>query len=268
MVQIILQKSCLDTEPYLHYFQRNALPEDFAKDLQREILEIPDSEWDRYDNPFEQKYTLRDKFNFPPKCMELFNYLESEEFMKILGDFVEIHLLKDDSRNFWGIHKYIDGDYLDIHVDAGIHPTTRLKKQITLGFYLSKDWTEENRGELEIWKGTSSHQNDAKLIECCKKILPEFNTLIFFECDDYSWHGNPSRVHISGEERRIFLTISYLSSKDCYLNKRQKAFFVPLPDEPPNEEKTRLRLLRADPEKYKDVYRSALSGVSASPPPT
>lgn len=259
MQPIILQNSCINREPYLHYVQHNVLDETFAKEIQAEILGLPDDAWDRYDNPFEQKYTLRDKFNFPPKCMELFNYLESEEFMKILGQIVEIHLLKDDSRNFWGIHKYKDGDYLDIHVDAGIHPSTRLKKQITLGFYFSKDWTEENGGHLEIWRGTNASQNDAKLIECCSKVLPVFNTMIFFECDDYSWHGNPTPVHISGDERRIFLTISYLSENFKDLNKRQKAFFVPLPDEPPSEEKTRLRMLRADPEKYKEIYRTTLS---------
>jgi len=39
------------------------------------------------------------------------------------------------------------------------------------------------------------------------------------------------------------------------MNKRVKAFFVSRPEDAKDEEKDRLRLLRADPEKYKEIYR-------------
>jgi hypothetical protein len=38
-------------------------------------------------------------------------------------------------------------------------------------------------------------------------------------------------------------------------NKRVKAFFVKRPDDPEDLIKDNLRLLRADPEKYKDIYK-------------
>ena len=41
--------------------------------------------WDRYDNPFEQKYTLRDKFNFPPLLTQLFETLTNDIFIKHQG---------------------------------------------------------------------------------------------------------------------------------------------------------------------------------------
>ena len=56
-------------------------------------------------------------------------------------------------------------------------------------------------------------------------------------------------------EKRIFLTLSYVSEKYDDLNKREKAFFVKHPDEPFNEEKDKMRLLRADATKCKEVYR-------------
>lgn len=255
-MDIVINKTNIKKDPYQYYSGKNILNDTIAIELQQEILNIPDSEWDRYNNPFEQKYTLRDKNNFPPKCKELFDYLESDKFINYLSEIVGYKLIKDEYRNFWGIHKYDNGDYLDIHVDAGIHPNNKLKKQITLGIYLSKDWTEENNGHLEIWRGTNGSQNDAKLIECSAKILPVFNTLIFFECNDYSWHGNPSRVNIQNNEKRIFITISYLSENFADLNKREKAFFVPRPDDEYDEEKDKLRFLRADPKKYADVYRT------------
>ena len=58
--------------PYSYGAQDKFLDEDFAKSLQREILNIKKEDWDRYDNPFEQKYTLRDKYNFPPFLVKLF----------------------------------------------------------------------------------------------------------------------------------------------------------------------------------------------------
>ena len=97
--------------------------------------------------------------------------------------------------------------------------------------------------------------DNTKIKECVVKILPKFNTLFFFECNDYSWHGNPSRVNIKNDEKRILLTISYLSENFKDLNKREKAFFVPRPEDPFDEEKDKLRFLRADPKKYKDIYR-------------
>jgi mannosyltransferase OCH1-like enzyme len=42
-------------------------------------------------------------------------------------------------------------------------------------------------------------------------------------------------------------------------NKRMKAFFIARPQDPYDAEKDRLRLLRADPEKYKEVYRIPLT---------
>ena len=254
-MNIQIKKDLIKYEPYQHYVQNDILDESIAKKIQEEILNIPNEEWDRYDNPFEQKFTLRDKYKFPSKCMELFNYLESDEFINHLSQIVGYKLIKDENRNFWGIHKYNDGDYLDIHVDAGIHPTNKLKKQLTIGFYFSKDWKEENLGHLEIWNGTNSAFDDAQLINCKTKILPVFNTMIFFECNDFAWHGNPSKVNIKNGENRLFLTLSYLSENYGNLNKKQKAFFIPRPDDEYNEEKNNLRFLRADPEKYKEIYR-------------
>ena len=242
-----------NTYPYPHSFQDNFLNPEFAKDIQREILDLPNNMWDRYENPFEQKFTLRDKYNFPPLLQLLFEKLTEkkfvDEFSKIVGH--KLHL--DSTRNFWGVHKYYNGDKLDIHVDAGYHPTLQLKKQVTLGIYLSDNWTEENGCELEIWSGDNCTKKDAQIYEKVNKIVPQFNRLVFFNCNDYSWHGNPDVTKGSGT--RIFVTLSYLSENNEECNKRVKAFFIKRPEDPEDEEKDKFRELRADPEKYKEIYR-------------
>ena len=243
------------TQPFPYAKQDDILELSYAHALQQEILAIPAEAWDRYQNPFEAKFTLRDKWNFPPLLRGLFEQLDSTEFIQQLSAVSGYRLLPDPTRNFWGVHTYQSGDTLDIHVDAGRHPTTLQKKRVTLGIYLSANWKEEYGCELEIWKGTSAAEN-ARLIEKVDAIAPLFNRLILFTCNDVAWHGNPEPVEGPPEAKRIFLTMSYLSENESEdKNQRTKAYFVARPNDPADEEKDKLRLLRADPEKYKEIYR-------------
>jgi len=238
----------LQSTPFPYGKMDDFLDQTFALNIQEEILSIPQEDWDRYDNPFEQKYTLRDKFAFPSCLRELFSELTSD-------DFVWYDLKLDKTRNFWGVHTYGPGDKLDIHVDAGLHPTQGLKKQVTLGIYLSYEWKEEYGCKLEIWNGENASSNDAKIIEKVDSIAPLFNRLILFTCNDYAWHGNPEPANCPIESKRIFITLSYLSENFEDKNKRTKAFFVARPGFTNDAEMDKLRLLRADAENYKSVYR-------------
>lgn len=252
------KKEYNNAHPYPHYVLDNILDTDFAKNCQQEILSIPPEMWDRYNNLFEQKYTLRDKNNMPPYCESLFKLLTSDIVINKLSNIVGEKLYNDPTKNWWGIHTYKNGDYLDIHSDAGNHPLTKQKKHITFGIYLSYNWTEENGGHLEVWDGESVLNDDAKLIECKNRILPIFNRMIMFTNTVNAWHGNPDPVIIKSDEKRIFLTLSYVSEKhdDGMENNREKAFFVNRPNDPVNLEKDKLRLLRADPNKCFMVYNN------------
>ena len=241
--------------PFPYVVQDGFLDEVFAKELQKEIMELPNEMWDRYDNPFEQKYTLRDKWAFPKALTKLFAFFDSDEFIAELSAVCGYELIRDETRNFWGVHKYKEGDYLDIHVDAGIHPKMGLKKQLTLGLYLSADWKEEYGCKLEVWNGTNAAKKDARIVDRVNTIAPLFNRLVLFTCNDYAWHGNPEPAACGSSAKRIFVTLSYMSQNNADLNKRVKAYFVKRPEDPEDLEKDRLRLLRADPEKFKEVYR-------------
>jgi Rps23 Pro-64 3,4-dihydroxylase Tpa1-like proline 4-hydroxylase len=244
----------MNTYPFPYLKADGFLETEFAKELQKEILDIEEEHWDRYNNPFEQKYTLRDKYNFPQNLKRLFHELTSEKFVSTLSNLVGFKLKLDTTRNFWGVHTYGPGDKLDIHVDAGLHPTLNLKKQVTIGIYLSYEWKEEYGCNLEVWKGENSSNNDAKIFEKVDSIAPLFNRLILFTCNDYSWHGNPEPANCPESSKRIFVTISYLSENFEDDNKRKKAFFVKRPNDPDDLEKDKLRLIRSDPDTCKDVY--------------
>ena len=257
MLSTVNTRQYIDAAPFPHVYIDNFLSADRVHALQQEILGISADAWDRYNNPFEQKYTLRDKFNFPQHLATLFAEFESDAFIDQLSAICGYRLIRDSSRNFWGVHTYENGDRLDIHVDAGIHPTMNCKKQLTLGLYLSANWDESYGCKFELWKGDNAANPSAKLHEKVHDIAPICNRLILFTCNDYSWHGNPEPVVCPSSAKRIFVTMSYMSENTEDLNKRPKALFIARPGDAEDLEKDRLRLLRADPERYKEIYRFA-----------
>jgi Rps23 Pro-64 3,4-dihydroxylase Tpa1-like proline 4-hydroxylase len=233
----------------------NFLDKKDASDCQTEILQCDMSVWDRYNNCFEQKYTYRDKYNFPVNVKNLFTQFTSELFLNELNRLTKLNLINDPTRMFWGIHLFENGDKLDIHVDAGRHLSTNFTKALTVGLYLSYDWKEENKGYLEFWKGDNSYEENPKLYNCVHKILPLFNRCVIFENNDTSWHGAPEDC-ICTNEKRIFVTCSYLmkDSNELFKNERKKALFIKRPQDPDDIEKDRLRIVRANPTQCKDVY--------------
>lgn len=235
----------------------NILDDNYLKQIMSEIINSSKDNWDRYENPFEKKFTWRNKNNLPPLCKELFDSLHNKEFIEFLSEFTGYKLQEDKSKNWWGIHTFQNGDKLDIHVDAGRHPENNLKKIITLGIYISNNWNKECGGEIDFWTGDNSSNNDAKIYEKIISIEPKFNRMVIFENNDYSWHGASTPCVCNENQHRIFLTCSYLTDIDdsIHKNNRKKAFFVKLPNEVADPEKDKLRLLRADPDKYKEIYR-------------
>ena len=234
----------------------NFLTPSDALNCQQEILNCDIAMWDRYNNVFEQKYTYRDKHNFTPNVKNLFSELTSQAFIDQLNRLTNLNLMNDPSRIFWGVHLFTDGDKLDIHVDAGRHLTTNLTKAITFGLYLSYNWTEENNGCFEFWEGDHSSTENPKLYKCIDRIMPLFNRGIIFENNDKSWHGAPEPCICNKNEKRIFLTCSYLmeESNESFKNEKTKAFFIKRPQDEEDSEKDRLRALRANPTTCKDVY--------------
>lgn len=90
---------------------------------------------------------------------------------------------------------YSDTDYLLCH-DDNIGD-----RRIAFILYLSKDWTPEDGGALDVFDTDENGQPK----DVVKSLIPEYNSLIFFEVVDNSYHQvaeitsqNKSRVSING----------------------------------------------------------------------
>jgi Rps23 Pro-64 3,4-dihydroxylase Tpa1-like proline 4-hydroxylase len=236
----------------------NFLEETTAKKYQEEILQQSDDVWDRYNNYFENKYTYRDKNNLPKNINNLFIHLSSPEFISQLSELTNLSLQNEPNKLFWGIHVFENHSKLDMHVDAGRHLFTHLIKAVTIGIYLSYDWKEENGGNLEFWSGDPSYIENPKIYDCITSISPRFNQCVIFENNDTSWHGSPNECICNNNEKRIFITMSYLMEgpHPSFKNEKYKALFIKRPSDPDDEEKDKLRKLRANPETCKKVYNT------------
>jgi Rps23 Pro-64 3,4-dihydroxylase Tpa1-like proline 4-hydroxylase len=236
----------------------NFLDTDLAVICQDEILNVSADKLDRYNNLFEQKNTYRDKYNFPQKTNELFTKMTEDFFITQLNYLSGLDLVNDTERLLWGIHTFNDNDKLDMHIDAGRHLSSGMYKAITLGIYLSKNWTEENCGHLELWDGDNVTMPNPKLYNCKRKILPIFNRCIIFENNNKSWHGAPDYCHCKNDETRIFITLSYLITEPTKTinNVYYKAFFIKRPQDEDDEEKDKQRLLRVNHLTCNSVYNT------------
>lgn len=214
--------------------------------VEQAILRMRDSEFDRYDNPFEGKSSLHAKFNLPDVLTKLVDDLEG--MAGPLSELFRVKLIPDHHRWYFSVFKYGRNDHLSVHVDAGVHPLTELRKHVTGLLYLS-----DGGGALEMWNGSNCMQPGAGVFELSELIKPFPGKVVFFENNDYAWHGvgiQPS------DEPRIVVTVSYLSDEvHTYSNKRQKAYFVPRPGEHWSPETFALRDARADPNRASEVYR-------------
>jgi hypothetical protein len=159
-----------------------------------------------------------------------------------------VALYTDRYRHYCGGFKYMRGDKLDVHVDAGIHPQSKLRKHVTAVLYLGNGTTP-----LELWEGENCTSDNPQAVSLAAAIQPQHGTLVVFENNDHGWHGVPI---CNDEGPRVVVTVSYLSdSINAFENKRERAFFVPRPWEEWTAQQYELRNKRADPERYREVYR-------------
>ncbi len=216
-----------------------------------ELQAIPNDRFDLLKNPFEKKLTLSPYHmeKLPEALEHIVLSLETTWQDKAKKEF-NVNLWTDSSRHYCSIFKYLPGGFLACHVDAGIHPLNSMRKHVTAILYLGEI---DKVGELEFWAGTSaaiSHPSVSGLIDI---VIPKHGKLLMFECNDFAWHAVSECF---GKKPRYAITVSYLSQDVDRWHKRQRAYFIPRPEEQWDTETYQLRDIRADTERYAEVYRT------------
>jgi Rps23 Pro-64 3,4-dihydroxylase Tpa1-like proline 4-hydroxylase len=123
------------------------------------------------------------------------------------------------------------GGWLDLHLDASMHPNG-WRRAINLILFLDP-WEPSWGGALEFWAPNSTG--------AAVSILPAENRLVAFECNDASYHGIPDPISPFAKIwRRTLSVFFYRESAE-----RKRAVFVGRPGENDTAEVARWRSERA-----------------------
>lgn len=159
----------------------------------------------KYMNKNEIKFANNDFDSFPISIKKLIEFLNSDYFLNFLQKLTSIKekLIIDPELNGGGLHEIKKGGVLKIHTDFNKHPRKDLDRRLNVLIYLNKNWNFEYGGDLELW--------DKDLKECKKKVSPNFNKIVVFSTNDYSYHGHPEPVNCPVGKSRKSLALYYFS---------------------------------------------------------
>ena len=83
----------LNNEPFPYFIKNNVIDNKLLYKIQKEILSIPENQFDILDNVFENKTIIRNKFNYPPLCSKLMEFFTSDTFITDLSNIFNIKLI-------------------------------------------------------------------------------------------------------------------------------------------------------------------------------
>jgi len=230
-----MAKEFIAAKPYPHLIIDNFCNADYIESL-HESYPVCDSKWIKYWNPFEKKYALN---NFENNHLynELFNTLQSVEFVNLMKNITGIHNLESDPYlHGAGIHYMPNGCKLDMHLDYSVHPITKKERRVNLIIYMNKDWDESYNGDLQLW--------DKEFTKSDKCIYPKFNRAVIFQTNDISYHGIPKIIKCPENVGRKSIAIYYVSDQTNIGQVRNKAHYLPLPNQNVNEKLKKLYSIR------------------------
>ena len=183
----------------------------FNADYLDKILDdFPDMLKSKYSYKFEtrndKKLSTTSPKIFSDNTNHFVNFLNSHKFLDFLQNLTgfKSHLIPDPY--FWGggLHEIKKGGFLKIHADYNVHPLFKLNRRINILIYLNKDWKEEWNGHLEFWNKDMS--------KCEYKILPNFNRIVIFNTNDFSYHGHPTPIDCPEDVSRKSLALYYYTN--------------------------------------------------------
>lgn len=238
--------------PYDHCVVDGFLAEPIAQKIESEFLEYEDPRWFYYKNSIEDKKALNDWNAFPRLTYQLFNYLISPEFVKLLSDELGIPLYQDPGLHGGGWHIHGSGGNLNPHYDYSIHPKLGLQRRVNIIIYVSSTLDEQHGGHLGLYSHDAELNQPKDLV---KVVQPVFNRAIIFDTTQNSWHGMCRPLVQPDGIYRKSLAIYYLTDPPANADPRERALFAPREEQKGDVEVAALIKDRADPMKYANAYR-------------
>jgi hypothetical protein len=115
----------------------------------------------------------------------LLGELSAMAFLDFLGDLTGVEgLIADPHFRGAGPSLTLPGGHLALHADFNRDRTRHLERKVTVLYYLTRDWSPEWGGALELW--------DEGRTRCEASYLPIPDRLVVMAHGDTYWHGHPA----------------------------------------------------------------------------
>jgi Rps23 Pro-64 3,4-dihydroxylase Tpa1-like proline 4-hydroxylase len=238
-------------KPFSHIIIDNFLNNEVAQQVAKEFPNFEDHSWKIYNNAIEVKKLINHWDKFGPYTYQLFQYLNSQEFIEKIEPLTGCKLFPDFGLNGGGLHSHKCGGKLNTHLDYSIHPKLKLERRINLLIYVTPNWEESWGGALGLWDQAPNNNAPGSLQ---KIIFPLFNRAVLFDTTQNSWHGLPEPIKCPIKITRNSLAVYYLCEPREGAIERGKALFAPYGDQINNPEVLSLIEKRSQITTASDVY--------------
>jgi hypothetical protein len=160
--------------------------------------------------PMSYKGQLSDIDGKWPAFSPVFATLQSAAFRGLVGRISGIDgLLPDAILAGGGLHQSPRSGFLDLHVDANMHPFDKtLHRRVNILIYVQPGWQESWGGQLELWS-----DRNHKPFEKIRAVVPAFNRAVIFSTTRTSWHGVAAVNCPDGSSRKSLALYYYTTDR-------------------------------------------------------
>jgi Rps23 Pro-64 3,4-dihydroxylase Tpa1-like proline 4-hydroxylase len=178
--------------PFPHTVIDNFINEEYITLLTQDIGNLTKNNSYYYGDQHIEKNKYAFKDNFSETLQQLFNELNSSEFINILENKTNIYniIKENNTLRGAGVHKVYNDGFLCMHTDfEGYYDDNfgLLDRRLNLLLYMNPEWKQEYNGELCLY--------DKNVGKITKKISPIMNRCVIF-ITPKNIHGHPTPLQI------------------------------------------------------------------------
>ena len=178
--------------------------------LGRVVAEMPalsERGWTTWDTTHEWKHVFDQPEQFGPTARQLYQELNSSEFVQFLERLTGIGgLIPDPHLHAAGYFNVERGGFLNVHLDFTRNPLLDLDRRVNVLVYLNSDWQPEWGGQLELWD--SLEHGPATVIN------PTMGRMVVFSTPGAA-HGHPQPVRAPDGRSRLCFSAYYFTSPNA-----------------------------------------------------
>lgn len=199
----------LAAEPFPHAVIDGLLRPDAYRAAAASFPGVDGPHWTNYVHVNERKFGNPHPETWGAPLRDVADALMSPPFVRFLEELTGIDaLLADPDFDGGGLHRSVDGGFLNVHADfTAHHSRPRWRRRVNVLLYFNEDWSPAYRGDLELW--------DSSMRQRVATVAPIANRMVVFSTDERSFHGHPEPLRLPPGAARRSLALYYFTEEQA-----------------------------------------------------